>query len=89
MSPFIRPALLWLSMLLSGGVMASPDRCNAGPRDQWQPIETLEKRLRSEGWTIRKSTIHSGCYKIRGKSGKGMRMKAYFNPKTLEILKDE
>ena len=89
MSSFIRPALLSLAMLLSGGAMASPDKCNAGPRDQWQPIETLEKRLRSEGWTIRKSTIHSGCYKIRGKSGKGMRMKAYFNPKTLEILKEE
>lgn len=88
MMSFKTPALLALLLTFGGAALAATDKCNAGPRDQWQPLEALEKRLRAEGWTITKSKIDSGCYKVRGKSGKGQHLKAYFNPKTLEILKD-
>ncbi|MFM9917778.1 MAG: PepSY domain-containing protein [Rhizobacter sp.] len=85
---FKSAAALALLLTIGGAATAGTDKCNAGPKDQWQPLEALEKRLRSEGWTIMKSKIDSGCYKILGKRDKGQHLKAYFNPKTLEILKD-
>lgn len=88
MLSFKTPAALSLLLALSGTAMASANKCNAGPQDQWQPLETLETRLRIEGWTIKKAKIDSGCYKVVATKGKDLHMKAYFNPKTLETLKD-
>ena len=88
MMSFKTHAVLAFLLTIGSTAMASTDKCNAGPKDQWQPLEALEKRLRSEGWTIMKSKIDSGCYKILGKREKGQHLKAYFNPKTLEMLKD-
>jgi hypothetical protein len=66
------------------GAMASP-RCEAVPKDQWQPREALQSRLAAAGWKeISRIKVEDGCYEAKGTDDKGRRVEVYFNPKTLE-----
>lgn len=57
--------------------------CDSGPKSGWQPVETLEKRLKEKGWTIRRIKEDGGCYEVYAINEKGERVEAYFHPVTL------
>ena len=60
--------------------------CEAGPQSGWKSKDALEAKLRSEGWTIRKSNVDGGCYEVYGTTPDGTRGEAYFHPPPLEKL---
>lgn len=58
--------------------------CDSGDRAGWQPVETLEARLKSEGWQVRRTKEDGGCYEVYAIDAQGQRVEAYFHPVTLE-----
>lgn len=60
--------------------------CNGGPRAQWQPIEALQRRLVSEGWTIKKAHPERDCYEVYGKTPEGDNVESFFHPVTLQKI---
>ena len=58
-------------------------RCNV-PLGQWQPKEALEAKLKNEGWDGARIRIDDGCYKVRAAGKDGARLRAKFNPETLQ-----
>ncbi len=81
----------WGAALLIGGLclVAPPARAErdcAVPLSDWQPREALAAKLRAEGWTDFLIRTDDGCYKVRAINGRGERMRAKFNPATLERL---
>ena len=85
---FNRLLVLTIAFVVSNTALAAEDKCKAGPRDQWQSMTALEKRLVAEGWNIKATKIDKGCYEVYGTDGKGQRAEAYFNPKTLDAIKN-
>ncbi len=58
--------------------------CDSGPKEGWQPSETLVKQLEAKGWKVRRVKVDGGCYEVYAVDDKGKRVEAYFHPKTLE-----
>ncbi|SIR50989.1 MULTISPECIES: PepSY domain-containing protein [unclassified Bosea (in: a-proteobacteria)] len=58
-------------------------RCSA-PMAEWKPRAALVEKLRADGWTIRRIKTDDGCYKVRAIDAEGRRVKAKFDPATLE-----
>lgn len=83
-----RLLILATTFLVGSAALASDDKCKAGPKDQWQSMAALEKKLAAEGWKIKTTKIDKGCYEVYGTDGKGQRAETYFNPKTLDAIKD-
>lgn len=79
--------LLALGAVASSAALAGTDLC-ASPKDQWQAMPALEKKLSAEGWTIRKIKLDKGCYEVYGTDDKGRRVESYFDPRTLDRVKD-
>ena len=73
---------------LGVGVAAAGPRCSV-PMADWQPREALQEKLRADGWTIARIKTDDGCYKVYATDGTGRRLKAKFNPATLEMLRRE
>ena len=57
--------------------------CDSGPKEGWQPQATLEKKLISEKWQVRRIKEDGGCYEVYALDEKGVRVEAYFHPVTL------
>ncbi len=62
------------------------DRCNV-PMTEWQPVERLQQKLKSDDWTVNRIKTDDGCYEVYAVDDKGRRVEAYFNPKTFEMIK--
>jgi hypothetical protein len=94
MNKFFLPAVAAaaLGCVMSAGLAhASESKCDV-PVNQWQPRETLQKKLEADGYKVRQIKTENGCYEVYAISPEGKRMETYFNPKTLEALegmKDE
>jgi hypothetical protein len=81
-------------IILSGSLLAFAVPASASPRckaplDTWQPREALEKKLRDEGWQIRRIKTDDGCYKVEGVRADGQRVKATFQPDTLILIREK
>jgi len=74
-----------LGTLGVGAAMAS-EKCSA-PRAEWQSPEALQQKLESEGWKVKSIKADDGCYEAYAVDPQGRRVEAYFDPKTLEIVK--
>ena len=83
-----RSLIVTIAFVASSAAFAAADKCKAGPKDQWQSMSALEKKLVAEGWKIKATKIDKGCYEVYGTDGKGQRAEAYFNPKTLDAVKN-
>lgn len=84
-----RSLILASSLLLAvAGSAAASDLCTV-PQSEWQPVEALQQKLESEGWTIKKIKVDDGCYEAYAQDADGKRVEAYFDPKTLELLKSK
>ena len=78
-----------LTALLGASVAFAGDNdCNV-PENEWQPQETLEAKLKDEGWSVKKIKVDDGCYEVYGKTSDGKRVEAYFDPKTFEMVKSK
>lgn len=84
----IVPTLAAATFALVAGEAFASDKCDAGPKDQWQPKEALEKKLQAEGIKVKRIKIDDGCYEVYGTDAKGARLERYFHPKTLEPVKN-
>jgi hypothetical protein len=84
-----RLALSLLIATVAGiGTAAAEDICNV-PQAEWQPKEALQKKLESEGWSIKTIKTDEGCYEVYGKDAAGNRMETYFDPKTFAVMKQD
>jgi hypothetical protein len=84
-----RLALFTLIAAIAGiGSAAAGNLCQV-PQAEWQSKETLQKKLESEGWTIKTIKVDAGCYEVYGKDATGSRMESYFDPKTFEVKKED
>lgn len=73
------------------GLGASPAfaddyRCDA-PMTEWQPRDNLQKKLEAEGWKVKRIKTEGGCYEVYAFDKDGRRVEAYFDPKSLELLR--
>lgn len=82
MKPILSIAALTVLLGIADPAVAS-QRCSA-PMADWKPREALVEKLRAEGWTIRRIKTDDGCYKVRATDAEGRRIKAKFDPATLE-----
>lgn len=82
MKPILTITALTILVGLAAPALAG-QRCSA-PMAEWKPREALVEKLLAEGWTIRRIKTDDGCYKVRGIDAEGRRIKAKFDPATLE-----
>lgn len=76
------------AFLASVAPSVAETRCSV-PMAQWQPKETLEAKLKAEGWQAPSIRTDDGCYKVRATNAEGKRLKAKFDPATLEMLRKD
>ena len=86
MTRILLPAAI-LSLMASGAAFAS-DTCSV-PKTEWQPEQALRQKLEGTGWKINRIKIDDGCYEVYGTDAKGQRAETYFDPKSLEPVKND
>ena len=59
--------------------------CNA-PKAQWKSMDSLQAKLKKEGWQLRKVKVDGGCYEVYGTDPQGNRVEAYFHPVSFKKL---
>jgi hypothetical protein len=82
----IQTTILAVSLLIALPVIAGP-RCSV-PLADWKPREALDAKLRGEGWSVVRIKTDDGCYKVFATTA-GWRLRAKFDPATLEIIRRE
>jgi hypothetical protein len=83
----MQTTILAISLLTALPVMAGP-RCSV-PLADWKPREALDAKLQGEGWTVVRIKTDDGCYKVYATNAAGRRLRAKFDPATLEIIRRE
>ncbi|MBO6826535.1 MAG: PepSY domain-containing protein [Sneathiella sp.] len=83
-------SILSVVMTLAGAatVAHASDLCKV-PTDEWQPKEALQEKLEGQGWKVSRIKVDDGCFEAYAKDAGGRRVEAYFNPKTLEVVKQK
>ncbi|MDI4655171.1 MULTISPECIES: PepSY domain-containing protein [Xanthobacter] len=75
-----------LAVCLAAGPAAADRDCTV-PLADWQPRDVLQKKLEAEGWTVLSIRSDDGCYKVRATNGQGARLRAKYNPASLERIR--
>jgi hypothetical protein len=78
--------LLLTACLLSEVASAHGNISCDVPKSEWQPRVDLQKKLKSQGWSVRDIKIENGCYEVYGFDEKDAKIEAFFNPKTFERI---
>ncbi|HWK48900.1 MAG TPA: PepSY domain-containing protein [Steroidobacter sp.] len=73
-------------LLISSVAGAHGDVSCSEPKAEWKPRVELQKKLKGDGWTVRKIEIMNGCYEVYGFDEKDAKVEAFFNPKTFERI---
>ena len=73
---------------LVAGPAAADDDCRV-PLTDWQPRAVLEKKLEAEGWTVQSIRTDDGCYKVKATNAQGARLRAKYDPASLEPILHE
>jgi len=63
-------------------------RCPEHPKAEWQAQDQLQQKLQSEGWQVRKIETTKHCFEVYAKDSQGKKVEAFFDPKTLERVKN-
>ena len=79
----------WLAVACLVSVPAAADDHCRVPLADWQPRAVLQKKLEAEGWTVMSIRTDDGCYKVKAFNAQGARMKAKYDPASLEPLPRE
>lgn len=79
-----------LTLAASAGTALARDKvqCEEHPKSEWRPHTELEQKLIQEGWTIRRIEQTDSCYEVYAKTPDGKRVEAFFDPRTLERVKE-
>lgn len=78
-------ATLVFAVCLGAGP-AVADRACTVPLADWQPRDALQKKLEGEGWTVLSIRSDDGCYKVRATNTRGERLKAKYDPASLQRI---
>lgn len=76
--------LATLALLPASAVLAGDD-CHA-PREAWQPREAAIAAATAFGWQVTDIEADDGCWEIEGTDAWGHRIKAKFDPATMELV---
>lgn len=83
---------LLLTLLLAasaGAASAHGDvKCTTKPQSEWKSHDELAKKLKSEGWQIRRMEATKSCYEVYAKDPKGKRVEAFFDPVTFARVEE-
>lgn len=83
----VRTALVVALMAASPVAASADDHCTV-PLADWQPQEALRSKLEAAGWSILAIRADDGCYRVVGRDAQGEKVKAHFDPGTLERVPD-
>jgi hypothetical protein len=61
-------------------------KCEPVAKEEMRPQMELQRKLTSEGWKVRQVKNFNGCYEVYGFDEKGLRVEAFFHPKTFEQI---
>lgn len=76
--------------LAAGYSLAADQRPGVdAPRDQWLPIETIARSLRSDGYEVREIEIDDGRYEVNAIDPDGRPVEIYVDPVAGKILQVE
>ncbi|ACM39231.1 MULTISPECIES: PepSY domain-containing protein [Rhizobium/Agrobacterium group] len=75
---------LSITLALAGPLLAG-EKC-AVPLKEWQPRESLQRKLEGEGWNVRSIRSGDGCYEAHAVDSSGNAIEAYFDPKTFKPI---
>lgn len=75
-----------LLMILPAAVFAHGDVSCDVPKAERRPSVELQRKLKKEGWTVRKIEVENGCYEVYGYDDKDAKVEAFFDPKTFERI---
>lgn len=76
--------LLTLAIGCAGlGAAVAGETCTV-PLKEWQPRESLQRKLENEGWKVRSIRSDEGCYQASAVDAGGNTVIAYFDPKTFD-----
>ncbi|MFG1360107.1 MULTISPECIES: PepSY domain-containing protein [Xanthobacter] len=78
--------VLLVAACLAAGPAAAGRDCSV-PLADWQPREALQRKLEAEGWTVVTIRSDDGCYKVLATNAQGARLKAKYDPATLERVR--
>jgi hypothetical protein len=81
------PISIALMLVGSSAAFAGP-HCHVAMAD-WQPREALQAKVSALGWSLQRIKTDDGCYKVYALDSTGQRIKAKFDPATLEQLNTE
>lgn len=81
----LTPITLAALVLLPASAALAGDDCHA-PRDAWQPREAAIAAAAGLGWRVDDIEADDGCWEIEGLDSEGHRIKAKFDPATLELI---
>lgn len=88
----MRGGLSAVVLLVTACLVAGPaaaDRDCRVPLADWQPREALQKKLEAEGWTAISIRTDDGCYKVKATNARGARLRAKYDPASLEPIPRE
>jgi len=82
----MKPVLLALAIgyAVMGSALAG-ERC-AVPLKDWQPRESLQRKLEGEGWKVRSIRSGDGCYQAHAIDADGQSVEVYFDPRTFDLV---
>jgi hypothetical protein len=83
-----RVSVVALFTLLTAGTVSASDLCNVPEADR-QPVEALQQKMESQGWQVKNIKMDNGCYEAYAITDVGERVEAYFDPKTLTMVKSK
>ncbi len=77
---------LILAALSWSGAAYAAGKCATGPKSNWQSEATLKSQLESEGYTVKRIKVESGCYEVYATDKDGKRANMAYNAETLDKL---
>lgn len=82
--------LLTLLLAISAGAASAHGdvKCTTKPQSEWKSHDELAKKLKSEGWQIRRMEATKSCYEVYAKDPKGKRVEAFFDPVTFARVEE-
>ncbi len=79
-------AAILAGLTLSASLATANEGCSA-PAVEWQSVEALKSKLEGAGWTVKRIKTEDGCYEAYATDEQQHRVEAYFDPKTLAMVK--
>jgi len=57
------------------------------PAEEWMPVIAVAQKLEGQGYTVREIEREDGVYEVEVTDANGMRLEAYVDPRTGDILR--